>query len=85
MNVKELMDSLKKLPEDAEVIIQKDSGGNSFSPLSCAYLNAVYVAENTYSGYVYDLAWSAKDADMDEPEWEVLKQKKSCVVLQPIN
>lgn len=87
MNVKELIEILSEFDPDAEVILQKDSEGNGYSPLSGADHDAVYVADanSTWSGTVYDTRWSAYDADMDEDEWEKLLKQKRCVVLVPVN
>lgn len=70
MTVKELKVEIENLPDDMEVILQKDSEGNGYSPLEGVDSDAVYVPENGYSGDAYDVSWSADDADMDEEEWE---------------
>lgn len=53
MTLKEFRELTKDLPEEMEMIIQKDSEGNGYSPLSGIDDEAIYVAENTYSGEVY--------------------------------
>ena len=68
MKVKELMEYLRGFDPEMEVILQKDSEGNGYSPLAGVDDQAVYVAESTWRGEVYDLGWSAEDADMDEEE-----------------
>lgn len=70
MNVKDLINLLSAYNPDLEVVLQKDSEGNGYSPLSGA-APAYYEADSTYSGSVY-----AED-DTDEPD--------NCVVLWPIN
>jgi len=85
MNVGELKKVLEGLDDNMELIMQRDSEGNGYSPLSGAEPEAVYVANNTWSGVVYDTEWSAEDADMGECEWEQLKAGPKCVVLFPIN
>lgn len=85
MTVKELITILKYIEGDTEIIIQKDSEGNEYSPLSGADSNAVYVPDSTYSGHVYNLAWSAEDANISEDEWKQLKTNKKSLILYPIN
>ena len=85
MNVKELREAIKDLPNDMEVILQKDSEGNGYSPLYAADSNAVYIPENDYSGGVYSMDWSADDACMDESEWLKLQKKPRALILAPTN
>lgn len=86
MKVKLLIEELKTMNPESEVIIQKDSEGNGFSPLKGTDHEAVYVADSTWSGEVYDINWTAEDADMNEDEWEdILSQQPRCVVLYPVN
>jgi len=85
MKVKELIQLLNEIDPNIEVILQKDSEGNAYSPLRGIDSNAVYIAKNSYSGDVYNLNWNCEDADMDSDEWESLKQNNPCLVLFPIN
>ena len=85
MRVSELMDRLAELPEDAEVIMQKDGEGNGYSPLYEVDGNAIYVPKSTWSGDVYSTEWTANDADMDKDEWAQMLKKPRCVVLAPTN
>ena len=85
MTVKDLLEALKDMPPDAEVILQKDGEGNGYSPLSDVDGDAVYVAETTWMGSVYSTAWSASDACMDNDEWAELLKRPRCVVLAPVN
>lgn len=85
MNVKELVEFLKDLPEDMEVILSKDSEGNGYSPLSGVGKDGIYIESNSWSGDVFDARWSADDACMSEGDWEKLKKKQRCVVLSPTN
>lgn len=85
MKVKELIAELSAMDPESEVILQKDAEGNGYSPLSGADGEAVYVADNTWSGEVYSLEYSADDNCMDEDEWEKLKAGPKCVVLYPVN
>lgn len=48
MTVKELKEAIAELPDDMEVILQKDGEGNGYSPLSGADPNAVYIPNNVW-------------------------------------
>jgi hypothetical protein len=85
MTVKELKEAITLLPDDMIVIIQKDSEGNDYSPLSDADADCVYIAETTWYGEVYPTSWSAEDADMEDEEWEEIKLKPRVLVLAPVN
>lgn len=52
MNVEELRKFLESYPDDVEIILQKDSEGNGYSPLDGAD-EAMYVAETAWSGEAY--------------------------------
>lgn len=71
MKVQELIEMLQKYPKDFDIIIQKDSEGNGYSPLVGAE-TAVYEAESTWSGQVL------------HPD-DVEDQEENCVVLWPVN
>lgn len=85
MTVGELIEELKKLPEKSNVIIQKDSEGNGYSPLYGLDSNCIYVAETQWSGEVYDSNWTHEDADMTKKEWDEILKKPRVVVLFPVN
>ena len=85
VTVKDLREFLAKMPDDMEVILQKDAEGNGYSPLSGADPNAVYIPDSTYSGEVYNMGWSASDACMTDDEWEEIKSKPRALILHPIN
>ena len=85
MKVKDLIVDLLVADPEAEVILQRDAEGNGYSPLRGADMNAVYVPENTWSGSVYSLTWSANDACMSEQEWAAVTAGPRCVVLHPVN
>lgn len=85
MTVKELKAELENLPDDMEVILQKDAEGNGYSPLAGADSDAVYEPESTWSGQVYDTKWSAEDADMLPEDWEEIKSRPHALILHPIN
>lgn len=85
MTIKELKARIEYLPDDMEVIMQKDAEGNGYSPLYDVDSNAVYIPTETWYGTVYSMEWSADDACMDEEEWNSLKNKPRCLVLAPVN
>jgi hypothetical protein len=85
MNVRELKEVIANLPDDMEVVLQKDSEGNGYSPLEGADSNAVYIPDSTWSGDVYDMNWTANDACMTNEEWEEIKTLPRTLILYPVN
>jgi hypothetical protein len=85
MKVRELIALLSTAEPDSEVILQRDSEGNGYSPLYSVDCGSVYVPETTYSGEVYSPDWSADEADATEKEWRAIKAMPRCVVLAPTN
>ena len=75
MKVKELVEILQSCDQEVEVILQKDSEGNGYSPLAGGE-GAVYEAETTYSGTVYS------EQDLKDGYGKAFQP---CVVLYPIN
>lgn len=55
MKSKDLLEELKKYPDDHIVIIQKDAEGNSFSP-ACDVDECNYIAQTEWFGDIYPLA-----------------------------
>jgi hypothetical protein len=85
MTVKELKEAIANLPDEMEVVLQKDSEGNGYSPLAGADPDAVYIAETTWYGDVYSMDWTADDACMSDEEWEEIKSKPRTLILAPVN
>jgi len=85
MTVKELKEAIANLPDEMEVVLQKDSEGNGYSPLSDVDPDAVYVPDSTWSGDVYSMDWTADDACMTDEEWEEIKSKPRTLILAPVN
>jgi hypothetical protein len=85
MKVRELIAELIKLPGESEVILQKDSEGNGYSPLYCVDGDAIYMAENSYSGEVYSTEeeWDADWSSMEKEDWNEMMSGPRCVVLAP--
>jgi hypothetical protein len=85
MTVKELKEAIANLPDEMEVILQKDSEGNGYLPLSGADADAVYIPETTWYGDVYSMDWTADDACMDDEKWNDIKTKPRALILHPVN
>lgn len=85
MKVKDLMIELSRLNPNSEVILQKDSEGNDYSPLYAVDGEAVYVSETAWNGKVYSMGWTADEAGMTEDEWTEICSQPRCVVLAPSN
>ena len=80
MRSHELAEILLNNP-DCELIIQKDSEGNGYSPCSGIEMNVCFIPETTWSGEV-----ASKDDFEDEEEWnDVVKKYSGFAVLYPIN
>jgi hypothetical protein len=73
MKVSELIEQLKELPQDFEVVQSKDGEGNEFSPLADVS-TAMYVADSTWSGEL-----------RDEEEMEDEEYKENAIVFWPTN
>ena len=79
MNIKELKEAIENLPDEMEVILQKDSEGNGYSPLQKINHDAVYAFED-----IYLMEWTHDDACMSKEEWEEIKSKPRVLVLMPL-
>ena len=84
MKVRELIEALKGVNGEMEVILQKDPEGNGYSPLADADSECIYVARE---GSVYSTGWTSAEAGFrDEAEWQKFKYSHSkCVVLSPVD
>ena len=85
MNVGELREAIKDLPDNVQVILQKDAEGNGYSPLEGADSSCVYEPDSSWSGEVKSTDWTADEAGVDEEEWEEILKKPRCLVLYPVN
>lgn len=72
MTVAELIEVLSELNPEAEVICQKDSEGNGYSPLSGAQAG-YYLPDSSYSG------------EFDTEDDEDSEDSVAAVVLFPVN
>ena len=73
------------IDHDTEIIMQKDSEGNGYTPLAGIDGDAIYVPDSTWSGKVYATTWTADDNLMEEDEWATLLQQPRCLVFYPVN
>ena len=85
MNRKELYEIIKDLPDDMEIILQKDSEGNDYSPLAGVDPDCIYIPENTWSGTVYSTELNEEDFGIDEDEWIKINSNPRALVLYPAN
>lgn len=84
MTVKELIAKLQQVEPDRIVILQKDSEGNGYSPLSGIDDNAVYQPETTWRGEVkmQELTDELRRQGYSE---EDTGDGQPCLVLYPVN
>jgi len=86
MTVKRLKERLQDVPDDLVVIVQQDSEGNGYSPLSGCYTGAIYKPTGDWGGDVLNLSDSADSHCMTEKKWIHSKAKyPHCLVLYPTN
>lgn len=85
MTVKELKEAIANLPDEMEVVLQKDSEGNGYSPLGGADADGIYIPDCAWSGDVYSEKWTADDVGVDEETWKDIKSNPRTLVLYPIN
>lgn len=86
MTVKELIEKLQKEDPDRIVVIAKDEGGDSYSPLS-GLSTAAYEPTSTWSGDV-----GLEPEDLTEEmikegysEEDVIRDAQKAIVLYPVN
>jgi len=84
MNVKQLKKIIASRPDAMEIILQRDSEGNGYSPCAGADTDAVYIADSTKAGTVYNTEWTAPEADLSEEEWKEIKSKARALILFPV-
>lgn len=86
MTKAELIEALKGVPDDTQIIVSSDSEGNHYGPLSGVETNRIYKAATNWWGHVFSLDWTAKQADFSEDEWEEFKRTTPrAIVLYPVN
>jgi hypothetical protein len=78
MKVKDLIETLKNIDPEKEIVMSKDSEGNSFSPLA-DWCHGYYVPSTKWSGDLYNSKEEAVgDGIADDKALE-------CVALWPTN
>ena len=82
MNVKQLKEIIQDLPDDMEVIIQRDPEGNSYTLLDDADPHCIHLQR---SNEVYSTLWDHDDAMMEKEEWDEFIQRPKTLVLSPLN
>lgn len=90
VTVAQLRAALASLPDEAYVVLQKDSEGNGYSPLAVdgedrtpAAYPVWYVPDSTWAGEVYNLEPDPDEADEDR--FEPRPGDLFAVVLTPVN
>ncbi len=87
MTVKEMINELNDYPQDALVVMSKDSEGNSFSPFADTS-TAVYVPDSTWRGTTYvarTLTPELKEQGYTEEDCYDEEDGQDAVVLWPTN
>lgn len=74
MTKRQMIEMLKDVPDDFEVVLSGDAEGNYFSPLADFGIGC-YIPETTYNGEFF----MGDEIDTDNGE------KENCVVLWPVN
>ena len=84
MKVRDLIEELKDVDPDREVIMAKDSEGNGHSPLDSMWEGA-YKAETTWFGEVGLETLTEEDRKQGFCELDVLKEGIKALILVPTN
>lgn len=79
--VRQLIEYLENLDQDAYVILSRDSEGNGFSPLSTPHGEGLYIADSTWSGEWVD---PEQEEDFD-PEDHDMENAHKAIFLFPVN
>ena len=81
MKIKELKESIKNLSDDMEVILQRDSEGNGYSPALGSESDAVYIPDDNE---VYVIGWGAEGSCKSADEWEEVKERPRVLLIYPL-
>lgn len=94
MKVIDLKCILEELPDDMEIILQKDGEGNSYSPCAGADSNVIYMPAITiyndiqhveWYGDAYSLDRNAEDHMLTQQQWQEIKKQPKVLILYPVN
>lgn len=80
MIARELIEMLKQVPEDTEILCTSDSEWNQIRRAT----NAIVQIKEDYDGWqidCYDPEWSAGDAGMEADEWQEFKSQAKKVIV----
>ncbi len=83
MKVFELKAHLDGLPDEMEVILQKDSEGNGYELLRAVDSHGIFQPHDDGDNVAYDSRWTADDACCDKEEWKEILKKPRSVILSP--
>lgn len=78
LTVKDLKAVIADLPDDMEVVVQRDSEGNGYNNAYAADPDCVW---DQYHENILSLRYTAKDNCMEEDEWEKLKKESPRVLV----
>lgn len=91
MTVSELIELLQTLPQQAQVIVSRDSEGNSFSPISPSWSKGVYFPDTSWTGdfivqppNVEDDPEGAYEEEREEWIYERHGEKPPSICLWPV-
>jgi hypothetical protein len=75
MTIGKLKEQIKDIPDDMEIILQKNAEGNGYETIAGVHTECFYVKGSSgWDAQLYDPNWSADDAGFDdEVEWEEFK------------
>jgi hypothetical protein len=79
MNIKQLKEYIKDLPDDMKVVLQGDSEGNYFNNAFDLDSNCVFDEHNNF----YSLDWTADLACKSKSEWNEIKKLPKTLVISP--
>jgi hypothetical protein len=78
LTVKELKEIIANLPDDMEVVVQRDSEGNGYRTAYAADPDCVWSDDEET---IYSTNLTAQDNGMEEDEWEKMKKEKPRVLV----
>lgn len=83
ITVKELKSLIEKLPDDMQIVLQRDPEGNGYEYLAGVDPDGVDVSYDERDLEIYDANWTATEADMDDEEWNEYLKGPRVLVLYP--
>jgi len=84
MKVRDLLEQLKDVDPEREIVMSKDAEGNGYSPLSSLWLGK-YRAETTWYGDVGLESLTTEDKRHGYTEDDVMDDGVPAVILNPVN